>query len=45
MNKDIFININIFIIEEEVGKLGEFLGSNIIIVNITIETKGEYTRL
>jgi hypothetical protein len=45
MDKDIFVNTNVFVIEKEVGKLGEFLGSNIIIVNITIGTKGERTRL
>jgi hypothetical protein len=49
-DKDIFINIDVFIKEkkkkeEEVGKPGEFLASNIIIVDVAIETKREYTRL
>jgi hypothetical protein len=45
MDKDIFVNINIFIIKEEVGKLREFLGSNIIIINIVIKIKRERTYL
>jgi hypothetical protein len=45
MDKDIFVNTNVFIIKEEVGKLREFLGSNIIVVNVTIGTKGEHTHL
>jgi hypothetical protein len=45
MDKDIFVNTNIFVIKEEVGKLGEFLGSNIIVVNIAAGIKGEHTRL
>jgi hypothetical protein len=50
-DKDAFININIFIKEEEeekeeeVRKPGEFLASNIIIVNVAIGTKRERTRL
>ena len=45
MNKNIFVNTNVFIIEEEVGKLGEFLSSNIIVINIAIKIKGERTCL
>ena len=41
------INIDFIIIkEEEGGKLEEFLNNSIIIVvNVAIEIKGEYTRL
>ena len=45
MNKDIFVNTNVFVIEKEIEKLREFLGSNIIIINIIIEIKREYTHL
>jgi hypothetical protein len=46
-DKDIFIDIDVFIKEEEeeVGKPGEFLASNTIVVNIAARTKGERTRL
>jgi len=51
MDKNIFINIDVFIKEEEeeeeeeVKKLGEFLTSNIIIVDVVIKIKGEHTCL
>jgi hypothetical protein len=45
MNKDIFVDIDVFIIEKEIGKLGEFLGSNIIVVDIAIGIKKERTYL
>ena len=44
-DEDIFVDTDVFVVEEEVGKSGEFLGSDIIVVDVAAGTKGERTRL